>query len=210
MGQCACGRSGPVARSDGRCLACRGVGKRRVPWPAHHELWLKKIYVEAKSRQQFTKSLRHFMVQTGYKRGAVSMQAIRLGLSFIAKRDWTAQEDEALAKMAGNQSLREIARTLHRSTASISARMHLKKLRRRVFVDGFTTDELCQVLGVSDGTVKRWMSAGMLARLENRGFSYDAVRKFLAHHLAEVPFKRVDEGWLKEELSGLLRRSRAC
>lgn len=195
-------------RSGEPCQICK---MKTFPNPMQKCFWtpalddeLRRIYTSANTRVALTTGITTLVRKTGFGRGVVRERAQRLGLAFTSKKFWSEQELRTLRDLSGSRSAHSIARTLKRSYASVHQKMHRLELSTRV-LDGYTQDQLGELLGVSTKTIRRCVALGYLSPRDGR-FSDRAVIAFLRKHPEEYSLKRVDETWFK----GMLFPSAAC
>ena len=131
------------------------------------------------------------------------------------RRTWTADEDDMLARLAGEIPVTQIAKRLGRSPGSITNRMKRVSLYRREHCEWYSQSEVAEILGVDSHWVKRRMDAGTLKatpffaniprgvglapwRIERRD-----LRKFLRRYPDELRGRNVDLLQIVDILVGL-------
>jgi hypothetical protein len=68
--------------------------------------------------------------------------------------------------------------------------------------DGYTINQLKQLLGVPNRSIQMWLTTKALHMdLDKDRITEASVRDFVRHHLYEFSFRRADEAWLKSLLS---------
>jgi AraC-like DNA-binding protein len=113
---------------------------------------------------------------------------------------WSAADDALLLDFAQEQSVKTIARLLHRSEATV--RWRFAKLGESSRVgDNYTQEELARDLRVSPRTVRRWEAAGFLERRDGR-ITHESLEEFCRKHASEINFDALDremQRWLKDD-----------
>jgi hypothetical protein len=84
---------------------------------------------------------------------------------------------------------------LNRTYGSVKAKMKQLGLRARSS-EGYTQDDLRQLLGVSIRTIEKWLSLGWLRMAQER-IPEASVIRFLRLHSEEYHLGRVDQAWFK-------------
>jgi hypothetical protein len=112
---------------------------------------------------------------------------------------WSAADDAYLLDYAQEQSVKTIARMLHRSEKAV--RWRLAKLGASCKVeDNYSQKELARDLRVSPRTVRRWEAAGFLERREGR-ITHESLQEFCRKHASEINYHALDremQRWLKD------------
>ena len=112
---------------------------------------------------------------------------------------WSAADDDVLRDFAREQSVRTIARWLHRSEAAVRGRFAKLGESARV-QDNYTQKELARDLRVSPKTVRRWEAVGLLERRDGR-ITHESLQEFCRHHASEINHELLDkemQGWLRD------------
>ncbi len=112
---------------------------------------------------------------------------------------WSAADDALLLDFAQEQSVRTIARWLHRTEAAVRRRYTELGESSRV-QDNYTQEELARDLRVSPKTVRRWEAAGYLERRDGR-ITHESLEEFCRKHASEIKFEALDREmqlWLKD------------
>ena len=113
---------------------------------------------------------------------------------------WSAADDALLLDFAQEQSVKTIARLLHRSEATV--RWRFAKLGESSRVgDNYTQEELARDLRVSPRTVRRWEAVGFLERRDGR-ITHESLEEFCRKHASEINFDALDremQHWLKDD-----------
>ncbi len=112
---------------------------------------------------------------------------------------WSAADDALLLDFAQEQSVKTIARWLHRTEAAVRRRFTELGKSSRV-QDNYTQEELARDLRVSPKTVRRWEAAGYLERRDGR-ITHESLEEFCRKHASEIKFEALDREmqlWLKD------------
>ena len=112
---------------------------------------------------------------------------------------WSAADDALLLDFAQEQSVKTIARLLHRSGATVRWRFAELGASSRVR-DNYTQEELARDLRVSPKTVRRWEAAGFLERRDGR-ITHESLEEFCRKHASEINCDALDremQCWLKD------------
>jgi hypothetical protein len=188
-------------------MMSRSNPRKKFVWTEALDQALTRTYQSSKRREELTKGLNHFQRLTGFTRIVITSRAGALGLSFVERRKWTAEELEFVREHAGELSHSAIARRLKRTNYSVKAKVSQLALSLRVR-EGYSIDDLRSLLGVRASSVRRWVVAGWL-RLQNDRVSETSVRQFLFEHPEEYSLRRVDEAWYKGLIFPTFGRSHA-
>ncbi len=186
-------------RKDGLCHSCRIQGRpvagRKFVWTVESDAFLVRAYKRSRTRTELSTNLDNLQKTTGFTRNVILARAVQLGLAFSKRRPWTAEELRTLEKKAGQASPRALAVQLQRTHGSIKAKMKELGLSARI-QEGYSREDLRQLLGVSALSVKQWLANGWL-RTTNGRISEPSVIKFLRLHSEEYHLGRVDQAWFK-------------
>jgi transcriptional regulator with XRE-family HTH domain len=113
---------------------------------------------------------------------------------------WSAADDAFLLDFAQEQSVKTIARLLHRSERSV--RWRFAKLGESCKVqDNYSQEDLARDLRVSPKTVRRWEEAGFLERRDGR-ITHESLEEFCRKHASEINYDTLDremQRWLRED-----------
>jgi hypothetical protein len=112
---------------------------------------------------------------------------------------WSVADDAVLHDFAQEQSVKTIARWLHRTEAAVRRRFTELGESSRV-QDNYTQEELARDLRVSPKTVRRWEAAGYLERRDGR-ITHESLEEFCRKHASEIKFEALDREmqlWLKD------------
>jgi len=129
-------------------------------------------------------------------------RATQLGFDhkYVRERPpWSAADDEVLRDFAREQSVKTIARWLHRSVAAVRGRFAKLGESARV-QDNYTQKELARDLRLSPKTVRRWEAAGLLERRDGR-ITHESLREFCRNHASEINHDLLDkemQDWLRD------------
>jgi AraC-like DNA-binding protein len=113
---------------------------------------------------------------------------------------WSAADDALLLDFAQEQSVKTIARLLHRSERSVRWRFAILGESCRV-QDNYSQQDLARDLRVSPKTVRRWEEAGFLERRDGR-ITHESLEEFCRKHASEINFDALDremQRWLKDD-----------
>ncbi len=210
-----CGRMNGCA-SDSLCHSCRMLGRsssaRKFVWTPELDDVLRRAYKSAHSRADLSANLTHLQRRAGFTRNAILTRAVQLGLSFSTRRAWTAEELQTLEDLAGRTTLKALSLKLNRTHASVQGKVKELGLSVR-FREGYSLDDLRQLLGVSVRSIRAWLAAGWLRTVRGR-VPEACVVKFLRLHPGQYHLGRVDQAWFKGLLfpafNSLSQRRRSC
>ena len=114
---------------------------------------------------------------------------------------WSAADDALLQDFAQEQSVKTIARLLHRSERTV--RWRFARLGESCRVqDNYSQEDLARDLRVSPRTVRRWEAAGWLERRDGR-ITHESLEEFCRKHASEINYDVLDsdmQRWLREYL----------
>jgi len=112
---------------------------------------------------------------------------------------WSAADDAYLLDFAQEQSVKTIARMLHRSERTV--RWRFARLGASCKVqDNYSQGDLARDLRVSPRTVRRWEAAGFLERRDGR-ITHESFEEFCRKHGSEINYETLDremQRWLKD------------
>jgi hypothetical protein len=184
---------------NGLCRKCQNQGRTKYRWTQEMDAELTRIYqVCARPRSEMTAALRMLSKKLGWPVSALTIRAVKLGITRFETHRWTRGDEFLLAEMAGTRSISFIAKALKRSPHSI--KLKLWRLGRSgVLLEGYSIRELAELMGVSAYTVNGWVNRGWLCYSEMIGSRIPErrVKKFLQHHSEEYDLRRVDQAWFK-------------
>lgn len=193
-----CSRMNGCAR-DSLCHSCRRLGRppagRKFIWTSELDEALQRAYKSAHTRAELSANLSHLQRKAGFTRNVVLRRAVELGLSFSTRRPWTPEELRTLEDFAGRTSLKGLSLKLKRSHASIKGKARELGLSVR-FSEGYSQDDLRQLLGVSAASIATWLAAGWLRTAGGR-IPEASVIRFLRLHSEQYHLGRVDQAWFK-------------
>jgi transcriptional regulator with XRE-family HTH domain len=113
---------------------------------------------------------------------------------------WSAADDAYLLDFAQEQSVKTIARMLHRSERTV--RWRFARLGASCKVqDNYSQEDLARDLRVSPKTVRRWEEAGFLERRDGR-ITHESLEEFCRNHASEINYDALDremQRWLRED-----------
>jgi hypothetical protein len=193
-----CGRMNGCLR-DRLCHSCRirsrPPARRKFVWTVELDNSLRREYTNAHSRAELSANLDQLQRNTGFTRNVILERAVQLGLGFSVRRPWTTPDLRVLDDAAGQVTPKALAAKLNRTYGSVKAKMKERRLSARVS-EGYTEDDLRQLLGVSVRSVGKWLSMGWLRTAQGR-ITEASVVKFLKFHSEEYHLGRVDQAWFK-------------
>jgi len=112
---------------------------------------------------------------------------------------WSGADDALLLDFAQEQSVKTIARLLHRSERTV--RWRFAKLGESCRVqDNYSQEDLARDLRVSPRTVRRWEAAGFLERRDGR-ITHESLEEFCRKHASEINYDVLDsemQRWLRD------------
>ena len=118
---------------------------------------------------------------------------------------WSAADDALLLDFAQEQSVKTIARLLHRSESTV--RWRFAKLGESSRVqDNYSQEDLARDLRVSPKTVRRWEAAGFLERRDGR-ITHESLEEFCRKHASEINYEALDremQRWLRDDAGFVL------
>src|SRR5262249_48602634 len=169
--------------------------RKKYFWTLDIEVMLRRAYMNAKTRTDLTRALDHVQRISGFTRFVVMAHAKELGLSFCEPRPWSPEEIDFLQEHAGAMSKRAIAAKLGRTHYSVKGMASRLDLRLRV-LDGYSRQDLCELLGTGIKQVCRWIENGWI-KVENGRITEKSVTLFLRRHPEQYRLSRVDDAWYK-------------
>jgi len=193
-----CGRMNGCI-GDRLCHSCRMKGRppvgRKFIWTVELDIILRRAYRGARTRAELSTNLNSLQKSAGFTRNVILGRAVQLGLAFSTRRPWTTGELQILEDRAGQARPKALAVKLNRSHGSVKAKMKELGLSARMG-EGYTQDDLRQLLGVSARSIKKWLALGWLRLVQER-IPETSVIKFLRLHSEEYHLGRVDQAWFK-------------
>src|SRR5579872_2457216 len=184
---------------DQLCHSCRITAlthrRKRHLWTTQLDEQLRRIYRSADCRAALSEGITHVQRLTGFPRSVIVSRAADLGLASRRGEPWRPHEFAALHRKAGVRPVSLIARDLGRSYYSVKGQLSRLRLSARV-LDGYSQDDLRNLLGVSGRRVRRWIELGWLKTRGGR-IREDDLTHFLRRHPDEYQLNRVEEGWFK-------------
>ena len=186
----------PADRLCHRCRVCRRPPpNKRFNWSADLDDRLRRAYKNAGSRADLTRNLDALQRISGFTRVVILNRAAEMNLTFGHRRSWTQEEVATLRECAGNMSPRAIASRLKRSHASVKAKLKALEISGRI-VDGYSQQDLQQLLGVGPKSTRRWLALGWL-QSRNERIPEACVISFLRLHPDQYQLSCVEEAWFK-------------
>lgn len=151
----------------------------------------------------------------------VYRRAVALGLVYPRrKRDvWTPAEDAILAAAPhlGTRTLQRRLKAAGHQRSEVAVAVRLRRLRLSVVEpDTFTTGELAPLMGVSETTVRGWITReglparttpGSQAARPQYRIRVQQLRQWVASHAQLVDLRRVDRFWFIDLAFGKFERS---
>lgn len=188
------------AGKDDLCNVCRlkslTVVAPMYPFTAEQDAILRSAWASASNKRELSKAIGDATRRIGYPRHILRIRAGKLGLTNDTRRPWTRDELAKLRDLAGEYSVKVIARRLGRAWTSVQAQMDRLKISREL-MRGYRKADFQRLVGVSPPTLDRWISAGLLPLNKEGRIEEDVVKKFLKRHPELYSLKRVDELWFK-------------
>lgn len=185
--------------SDRLCHSCRILSRqpagRKFIWTSELDEILRRAYKNANKRQELSTNLNNFQRTSGFTRNVILSRAVQLGLSFSTRRPWTKEEIEVLEARAGQASVKALAVKLKRTHSSVKAKLKQTGLSARLG-EGYTQDDLRELLGASTQSIKHWLAWGWLRMVQGR-IPEASVLKFLRLHSEQYHLGRVNQAWFK-------------
>jgi DNA-binding CsgD family transcriptional regulator len=176
-------------------MLARPCVRHKFFWTPELDGILGRAYLYARSRAELSANLTNLERRCGFTRNVILGRAIQLGLSFSNRRPWTDEEVEVLQTYAGRQTPKALATKLNRTHSSVKAKLKELSLSARIR-EGYTQDDLRQLLGVSNRSIKDWLAWGWLRMVQNR-IPEASVSRFLRLHSEQYHLGRVDQAWFK-------------
>jgi hypothetical protein len=201
----------PAEGKDRLCRSCRGYLSAKVnfarrqqatyAWDESKDVRLRWCYNHSQ-RQALSHALTRLANELRYPKGALRRRAEQLGLTMWSHVRWTSEELALLEEYAGSRSVGWITRKLKAKTGigrSYNAvKCKAEELGRSLRLsDGYTQEDLIELLGTTYFTLNKWIVKGWLVADSNDRISEEQVRDFLEHHPQEWHFKRVAEALVK-------------
>jgi hypothetical protein len=194
--------------SDRLCHGCRLLrrpARRKFNWTSEWDEILRSAYKNANRREELSTNLDNLQRLSGFTRNVILSRAVQLGLSFSTRRPWTDEEADVLEERAGQATVKSLAARLNRSHSSVKARLKHLGLSARVS-EGYTQDDLRQLLGTSARSIGHWLAQGWL-RLVNGRIPEASVLRFLRLHPEQYHLGRVNQAWFKGLLFPVFNRA---
>jgi hypothetical protein len=168
---------------------------RKYVWTPELDGILQRAYQHANTRAELSANVTHLQRRSGFTRNVILSRAVQLGLSFSNRRAWTVEEVAMLQAKAGSATPKALAVKLKRSHSSVKAKLKELSLSARIS-EGYTQDDLRQLLGVSARSIRDWLAWGWLRMVQER-IPEASVIKFLRLHSDQYHLGRVDQAWFK-------------
>lgn len=188
-----------------------GSGRRKYQWTDELREELRAAYAQRRGEQRA--AIDRLVRRTGWKRGAFTDEAVRLGIA-SERRRWTAEEDEWLLERVGTVSVKYLAKQLKRNQRAVEGRMFVLGARRIDRREGYTLSMLIMMFGSSMGETKNWIRRGLLGKVREVGCGQrvtdEAVLRFIRKYPHEYDLRRVDQVWFKSMVFGGATEDREC
>lgn len=189
------------APKDSLCHRCRPVVRgfrTKYHWTAEKDALIRGVWTAGYNRFEAGRKSKELATRWGVPHSAIKRRAAQLRLTREVRQFWKPEEIQFLEESAGTLTVTEIAKKLHRSVVSVRSRFETMHISRRI-VDGFGTNDLVEILGVSGNTVGQWERQGWIVRQRGR-FSEAVIRQFLCEHPEQYDLRRVDQQIFKSIL----------
>lgn len=199
---------GPTAKY---CPVCRPIMRR--PKPAKYKI---DARVKSLLKERYDSKVRgrtaEIAAELGWPVWAVKRTAVKLGLTRPWSKDrraWTADEEEFLRTWQGLRGPKWIGKRLGRGPTSVILKMKRLGLNRRIR-DGYSINNLGELMGVDSHTVDRWVKRGFLSvtcqgtrrQHDIRRVSRDVLLAFLKTYHEEYRLDKVDQAWFLDLVFG--------
>ena len=184
--------------SDRQCHRCRLLSRptrRKFNWTPELDEILRRAYKNASRREELSRNLDHLQRMSGFTRNVILNRAVQLGLSFSMRRPWTDVEIIVLETRTRHSTVKSLAARLNRSHSSVKAKLKDLGLSGRIS-EGYTQDDLRQLLGASTRSIRHWLARGWL-RLVNGRIPEASVLRFLRLRSEQYHLGRVNQAWFK-------------
>lgn len=184
------------------CPSCRMKAIRKpvkYPWTSDMDDQLRQAYRRSENRIVLSKELRRLASTLRRPKYILANRAQALGLSLLPWKPWSENELLILRALAGQKSVKAIAKEMTRSYHSVKHQLFRLDLSSQVS-EGYSIRQLQQLLGVPHTRLQMWLSTKALRMKEDR-ITEESVRKFLFSHMDAYSFRRCDEPWLKGMLN---------
>jgi hypothetical protein len=169
--------------------------RRKFIWTVELDSILRRAYKDAHTRAALSINLNNLQQRAGFTRNVILSRAVQLGLAFSTRRPWTTEELRILEDGSGQITPKALAAKLSRTHGSVKAKMKQLELSARIS-EGYTQDDLRQLLGVGIRAIEKWLSLGWL-RMAHERIPEASVIRFLRLHSEEYHLGRVDQAWFK-------------
>jgi hypothetical protein len=182
----------------GLCASCtlRTFRKpSRYPWTADMDDQLRQAYSRSTTRNQLSGEINRLCTSWRRPRYIIANRAQSLGLSLLPWKPWTSTELTTLRELSGQQSVRGIAKRLHRSPDSVKHQIALMGLSGEV-AEGYSIHQLQRLLGVNHARIQGWLSKQWLSSKDDR-ITERSLKQFLVRRMDAYSFRKCDEPWLK-------------
>jgi transposase len=160
---------------------------------------LRQAYRRCRTRTELSRELTRLCSSWGRPRYALTNRSKVLNIRLLTRKLWTKDELATLRELAGQVSIRAIAKKLHRSPHSVKHQMFRMGISGEV-AQGYSIHQLEQLLGVKHTRIQTWLAKHWLSVRDQR-ITEGSVKNFLLHRMDAYSFRNCDEIWLKGMLS---------
>ncbi|RZU28901.1 hypothetical protein [Edaphobacter modestus] len=164
-------------------------------WTSDMDDQLRQVYRRARNRRELSVELVRLASTLKRPKYILANRAQTLALSLLPWKPWSQEELLKLRELAGEKSIRAIAKSMKRSVHSVKHQLFRMNVSAEV-AEGYSIRQLQSLLGVNHSRIQMWVTIKALKMKQNR-ITEASVRKFVVAHMEEYSFKRVDEAWLK-------------
>lgn len=187
------------SKKDSLCASCRLKRRpKKYPFTPEMDDYLRRVYADnSYNKNALGEAITAYEKRYRLPRYVVRARASRLGVSVDNRRRWTPEEIATLRNLAGSMSVKEIAAKMGRGHTCVAAMMDSQRISRKI-TEGYTRQEVCQLLGVSATTTIKWVRSCLLkVNAETDRVTEASMAKFIRNHPDKYSLKRVDEAWFK-------------
>ncbi len=203
------GLAEPRAVERRRSIPAAKATRSRYHWTPEIDEMIRQAHNGADYKS--TGAVRRLAARLGFPLRVVSRRAERLGVSRIVVERWS-DEETAVVRRNAHLSPIVIVRKLRkagyrRTLCAVVNKIQAGRIRR----EGYSAEELAELMHVNARTISRWIESGKLKaqRVEKsnaaEGFYWfirpRVLRRFLIEHLGEVEIRRCDKYWLVDLLT---------
>lgn len=186
-------------------------------WTEEDDLLLRKNY------KHTTKSLRQLSTQLDVTENSVRQRLTRMGILRQAVL-WTPSEIQFLEENYDKKPNATLARLLHKSVSSVTAKAHRLRTKKQSRSGWFTLTEVASIFGVDIGWIRRRLKSGQCTldiapfdsgRIPQKGqydswmISEEALRDFIRTYPDELTGCNIDIVMIVDILAGIKVRRRS-